>query len=283
MNRWNYIDIALSEPFATNTTKYLSHIQAYFLGDNLTPSSNRIADLLHLKISSAICGWIYNAHKRYRFTQSKMLLHNNLPQVYDAQMRARVDGGLSGDYQFVRLWELWLLLNRFNPDNALELGSGASSFVFGYYFQDSRKFTSIEESAYWLERTQAALGDCSDWVTFMLAPRQLSTEKNELACHYKIDHNNYFDCVYVDGPTNLTPDGTFGPDGHTPHIACEDVVLFWENNNFPRFLIVDGRRATVRRFILTGHDRYQMFVKTDYLLCDKPIAYRYHCVFIRSN
>ena len=279
MNLWNYIDIALSDPYATNIKKHWSIIQAYFLRDNLTPSSN--SRFLLDRIFSAISGRLYNLHKRYRFSQAKMLLQRHLPQVFDAQMRARTDGGLSGDYQFVRLWELWLLLNKLNPDNALELGSGASSFVFGYYFQDSSKFTSIEESAYWLERTRATLGDCLDLVTLTLAPRQLFTLLNELACHYKIDYKKYYDFVYVDGPSNLAPGGNIGPDGHTPHIACEDVVLFWENNKFPRYLIVDGRRATVRRFILTGYDRYQTFVKTDYLPGGKPIAYRYHSVFIR--
>jgi len=91
--------------------------------------------------------------------------------------------------------------------------------------------------------------------------------------------------MYVDGPTNTTPNGEPGLDG-TQHMPNVDVEMFWKNGIFPKCILVDGRRATVRRLIQNGSSRYKILLRSDYVPVTNPFAsfiYRYHTVFLRDD
>ena len=229
-------------------------------------------------------GLLYRFNKWWHIKWAQIYVRNRLPHVARVQDRTRLDGGLVGDYQFLRLWELWQILQTLHPQNALELGAGASSAVFANYFRDASKFTTVEESPKWRERTLEALGSYTSYVTCLLASRCITTLDSEIVCYYDMDHTGSWDLVYVDGPTNIAPDGLLSVDGKTPHLANADVELFWKNGQYPRFIVVDGRRNTVRRFILSGSNDYQVLLKTDYLprtSLFEALSFRYHTLLLR--
>ena len=75
-----------------------------------------------------------------------IFLFINEPAVLLAQLAMRRGGGLSGLYQFHRLYEIRRILKAEQVSSAIEFGSGASSLLFNKYVE---RFVSIEESESW--------------------------------------------------------------------------------------------------------------------------------------
>ena len=78
----------------------------------------------------------------FEFYCAIFLLFNE-PAVLLAQLAMRREGGLSGSYQFHRLYEIRRILKTEQISSAIEFGSGASSLLFNKYVE---RFVSIEES-----------------------------------------------------------------------------------------------------------------------------------------
>ena len=152
----------------------------------------------------------------------------------------------------------------------------------------SEKILSVEESEYWLSRLLENMGELAQKINFVRAERVIATIDGEAVCYYDIDHSRYYDFVYVDGPVSEPPKDAKGltikdPVGYMPNV---DVELFWKNKVYPKFILIDTRRATVRRLIQKAQDRYHVYMKSDFLFMShipELSDFRFHTVMIRKD
>ena len=211
------------------------------------------------------------------------------PQIVRIQYNLRRNGGLSGNYQWIRLAEIARLVKKFKPVSVLECGSGASSAVFGLLCPGNA--VTLENSAQWKEHLLRGLGSLAEKMSVRHVDRVIEESDGEMVCHFNTAHDAYVDCVYVDGPYDHLPEPTAealakvrDPQGH--HLALIDVELFWRNGIFPRLVLIDGKRSTVRRLIGKGQERYDIYLKSDFWFqmgIAKWGRYHYHTVMVRRD
>ena len=207
-------------------------------------------------------------------------------EIVQLQYKNRRQGGLSGKYQWLRLAEIAAFVKKFRPGSVCEFGAGTSSALFARLI--GADFVTHEESPYWRERLLDAAQGLAHKFNVILADRVVEQKDGEAVTCYNFAHDKYYDLVYVDGPQSTPPEGAENlvikdPWNGLPNI---DVELFWQNNIFPKIIVVDGRRPTVRRLIEKCQDRYLVHLKTDfYMNMNIPhfAEYRYHTVFVRKD
>lgn len=227
----------------------------------------------------------------FAFFVSPYLLALRFPEIVSVQRKARSNGGLSGRYQWVRLYEIQWIMRKFNINSVIEFGSGASTAMFARILKDNSKLFSIEESEFWLKRTKGSLShQFNGYITFLRRDRLIATKDKESTTRYDLEskiYSNYFDLCYVDGPTakpliDDTADlNILDPRKKMPNI---DVELFWENHIYPRILVIDGRGATIRRLIQKGKEFYDVYLASFYEPPNSHSFYfMYHTLFVRKN
>ncbi len=222
-----------------------------------------------------------------------MLLKNH-PDIIKVQLKMRRGSNLSGSYQFERLNEIDQLFHKFNPLSILEYGSGTSSAMFAKLAGDKIYFQTTDELKWWLEKIFVSLPNSLKLkVNAILAKTKVDEVDSELVISYDTAHDKYFDFIYVDGPYNAGPEIlsserlTKVKDPLGQHLPNYDVELFWENGIYPKFILIDGRRSTVRRLILKGIKYYRIYLKSAYNLPLKKEKeanyYLYHTILIRKD
>ncbi len=250
-----------------------------------SPVRGSVAQALLQKVSF----FMQELSKRLQTAASYRYLAHHHPDIVEAQLSARRDGGLSGDYQWLRLFELVALVDEFGPTSIIELGCGTSSLLFAKQMRDRNRVTTCEESQYWLDRMLTTAGALAANLEPLASARILVERDYEHGTYYDIDHTRYYDFVYVDGPSsfhlNVDPNALKlkDPDKIIPNL---DVELFWANGVFPRVIVVDGRRPTVRRLIERNDGRYHVYLKSEFAQRTGIVNfswYRYHTLFVRSE
>jgi hypothetical protein len=114
----------------------------------------------------------------------------------------------------------------------------------------------------------------------------------EPVVHYSMDHQREYDMIYVDGPfnelANSLPDEQKGVAFRLDsegRLANADVELFWRNGIYPRLVVVDRRKSTVRRLVRVMGDKYNVFLSWHYIYRGTPSRPAdnclYHTVFMR--
>lgn len=209
------------------------------------------------------------------------------PNVYIAQIKAREGGGLNGSYQFSRLMELSLLVERYQPSTYLELGSGASSCLVSVILGQASAFTTVEESKDWHAKFLQYAYPFEHLMTSICADRIIGEQREFLSCYYGIDHDKYFDMIYVDGPYTKVHDCDKGKTFlNYGHMIDLDVQLFWENGVFPRVIIIDGRKPTVLKLIEAGKKHYDIYLSStlrSIFLNQEADHFIYHTLLIRKE
>jgi hypothetical protein len=237
-----------------------------------------------LKINS-----IKNLLIKIAFTASIFLiLLVREPLTLISQFALRRDGGLSGSYQFHRLWEIRNLLRKEKILSGIEFGSGASTIIFAKYITN---FVSIEESADWRTHYLKNLKFLKFFNTdlyrrvedsILVAIRREFLDNNgELVCSYELPENisqHFYELAYVDGPTNwIQSDLESGAYVRDPLRLLPNVSIF-ELSTLPRIILVDGRRSTVS-YILSMERmlNYSLALKGQYFSPQKFL--NYHSLF----
>jgi hypothetical protein len=185
------------------------------------------------------------------------------PAILLAQLMMRRNGGLSGSYQFHRLYEIRKILKKEKILSAIEFGSGASSLLFNKYVES---FISIEESESWAKHYLLMLTSIS-WLPSLksnieklniqvLLRLEFLDSGGELVCSYKMPDSlihTEFELAYIDGPTswiqNMTHGDVFIRDKEK--LIPNTSILALSTN--PRIILIDGRRATVSYLIEKGN------------------------------
>ena len=231
---------------------------------------------------------------RYHLYQSRTFLLRRFPGIYAAQMKAREDGGLAGNSQWLRHREIYEIVRQHNPASIMEIGSGTSSLMFATMMRDREKFTTYDRSAYWQGRMLSSAGELSKWITSYQADVIVGNSRGETVSYLDIPHDRYFDLVYVDGPLSLPRDY----DGSVPlpekmiindrkgRLANIDVEMMWDNGVYPRLVVVDVRNTTVRRLYANSGGKYRLYPSSTlsvFLRIKTFPRFQYHSIFSRID
>ena len=218
---------------------------------------------------------VLQAIRRMCYGYFFVLLLVREPLTLLSQFALRRNGGLKGNYQLHRLYEIRkLLLNR-NPKSGIEFGSGASTVLFAKYIKN---FISIEESFDWRDHyinnlrfikfLQPSRYSRICKSIYMADRTEYCDSKGELVCSYnlpvEIKQQNY-EIAYIDGPTNWVQGNTAkfdsirDPFKLLPNISVCDLV------HLPTTILVDGRRSTVSYLLDLGSiQNYNISLKGEY-------------------
>ena len=98
----------------------------------------------------------------------------------------------------------------------------------------------------------------------------------------KIFKENY-DLVYIDGPTskNYTKIKSLDPKNNTPNI---DIFKLFENKIFPQFIIIDGRRSSIRLILKYYNKKYKVYLRNSYQFSSVlNLNTYYHTILIKKD
>ncbi|MEH0019108.1 MAG: hypothetical protein V6Z89_05620 [Desulfobacter sp.] len=213
------------------------------------------------------------------------------PDIYQIQMAARNDGGLTGRYQWLRLWEICKIFRKWDIKSVLEFGSGASSSMFAKLLDSKQNFISIDQSRFWAERTRKIVGPYANKINLLQYDRILEFFDGESCTRYDLPERVYsrqFDLVYIDGPTanlidqdNASKVKILDKKGTMPNI---DIEYMLNHGVWPKLIVVDGRRATVRRLLKRLRGKYEVCMKYAY---EHPFQrsgrFFYHSIFVKID
>ena len=217
--------------------------------------------------------YIREIHKLHRKAKGKE--YRNIDSVIK---KYREFGGLKHEYQAYKLFSLATVLQEKRPNSILELGSGTSTAVFVEYIRRySAKLISVDESRHWLTHTRrlAGLRDNEENIVLVHAPRSFDLNVNPPEFKYNIDLEDYYDFVFIDGPS-MVVDGKKYKDGINTNIfdICKKYL--------PKFIVVDIRRSTVRAIIDKLGDKYSYRV-SDVLTDNIRENYHYFSIFFKQT
>jgi hypothetical protein len=189
------------------------------------------------------------------------------PSLVSAQFKLR-KGGLSGKYQWIRLYELKVFLQQYKPSSIIEFGSGATTLLFNSYCLESNsKFVSLEENEIWYSEVLNASKKFGTKYfellkTCLIYAQRIETLDSKLGiyvCHYSFDlGDNYYEMAYIDGPTNwIQKQGNESvSDNHDPYglLPNSDIVFMKQE---PKYVLIEGRRSTIKYCLLS--DRFKKY------------------------
>ena len=225
-------------------------------------------------------------------TFSEAYVKYNFNSVWKAQILARKNGGLSGQYQWMRLKELAEIQSQIEFKRVLELGTGASTKMFSELVGKDGKVVSLEESEHWLQRTTESVGKLEN-TEFIHCERIVEVVDEEIVVRYRAPENIYkenYDLVYIDGPTTkLSQDEIARIKGEIPDtisntVATIDSDLLMKNGIRPKLVVVDGKRPSIRWMFRRWEKDYHLFVRSIYLpYRDRTSTLLYHSIFVRKD
>lgn len=217
---------------------------------------------------------------------SEYLVKKNYPEIAKIQYKAREDGGLSGDYQFLRLYEISKIIKEFDIKTVCEFGSGASTALWGKL---TDHVVSFEENKFYFNKTKQLINKFKN-INLIHKKRIIKEVNNELVTFYDIPNSFFkksFDLIYIDGPTAKLLNDDSVPNSYvgnttlrTPNV---DIKKFFINNNFPKYIVIDGRISTVKILLKEYSEFYYFFPRYFYENKNmKSGTYLYHSIFIKK-
>ena len=264
--------------FDLDVSRYMDIIESSF-----TIRKNFIQSPLKLRSRT------FNLKKKIYFSWAARYIKNNHQDVFEALQKSRKDGGLSSPVQFPRLFEIERIIKTFKPKNALEFGCGTSSVMFAKLLGVDN-FITLEENKHWADKM---LKSCPKGLDINVKIKdKVIQERDEVVCFYDCEELGYFDLVYVDGPFNEIKKSEIDKykvpikdSAYSPLLPNVDVENLFRKSIYPKYIIIDGRRSTVRRLIKKSNNMYSIFLKSDLQHnCNiRPYSpYIYHTLMIRK-
>ena len=238
------------------------------------PKHNHIQAVLGLLSAKLICYF------------SEYLVKKKYPEIAKIQYKAREDGGLSGDYKFLRLYEISKIIKEFDIKTVCEFGSGASTALWANL---ADHVVSFEENKYYLNKTKQLIKKFKN-INLIHKKRVIKQVNNELVTFYDIPNSFFkksFDLIYIDGPTAKILKDDSVPKSYinnttlrTPNV---DIIKFFINNNFPKYIVIDGRISTVKNILKEYSEFYDFYPRYFYENKNmKSGTYLYHSIFIKK-
>ena len=240
------------------------------------------------KVNFRLFHQVYKWNKKRLYIEAEKYILNNYSNVYASQKKCRQSGCRTGQFQWTRLKEIAEIIDVYRPGTVCEFGSGGSSAMFAQLLGGKLCFTTVDESKYWQNKMLDSVGNLSLRMNSIVAPRQVIFDKEgESVTCFDMDHSVYFDLVYVDGPTVIRKEDDIQnlkidiDVGQMPNI---DVELMWENKVFPKLIVIDGRRATVRRLIQKKPNFYKVYLKSQFreFIKNTNTSFLFHTLLVKE-
>jgi len=236
---------------------------------NLNNSTNIIQKLIYSK---------YLLGNKLRIYNAKEFIKKKFPYVYKSQILLRENNGLSGDYQWLRLYELYNLIIENRISSVLELGSGASTIFFESL--NLRRLDTFEESKMWIKRTQSFLKKNNN-CELHLSEREVFLEETNWISRYKhprvdeIYKKFKHKMIYIDGPTAKF----LKKDNESIMTINYDAKLIMELDNPPKLIVIDGRPETVAYLANKFFKKYKLILRSSYREWkDRQGKFYYHSI-----
>lgn len=258
------------------------------LVDDCFVKETRVSD--EWKFRSRLHNWKVVLSVKIRIFFSFLCLLALETEVVLYQLKMRKNGGLSGGYQFLRLYEIRKYIKYYKPKFAIEFGSGASSLLFAKHV----KLVSVEESEEWLNKYRSDLDNClfirksvkqKTLQSLLLCSRVESIDElGEKVSSYELTEtvrNQPYDLAYIDGPTaweqNRDLKGFINDSyGYLPNSSVLEL------KTLPEIILVDGRRATVSYLVRSEKcSNYKLILRG--LLKNKTVASPYHTILTKNE
>ena len=225
---------------------------------------------------------LFSINSRLILINARSFIKSKFPHVYSKQLELRQDNGLSGDYQWLRLFELYNLIAKYNISSAMEFGSGGSTVLLDSL--NLRRVDTFEQNKYYHDKT----------VNCLLGNNR--TEVHLSKSSFDFDGKHYYsrfssdlilslsatyqhELLYVDGPTSRVD-----PDKSTMSINMDTADIL--NAGFrPKVILIDSRPETTAYLFDRFSEEYFCSLRTSYL----PIAskysskYTYHSFLLRKD
>lgn len=223
------------------------------------------------------------------FCDAEIYIKLNHPDIYSAQLQARQDGGLGGEYQWRRLFEIEHVCKLFNIKKVIELGGGTSTVMFAKILPNDGKVISYEESDYWSQRmAESSPQHLLHKIERVVRPREtFNVEPDVLASRYASKRLEDCDLIYIDGPTDWIEEkgsipGVKDAAGHIPVVDVEDFI---KNGHKPKIVMVDRKRVTVSRLISSLSKDYDLVLRSELVACYSPKIHftNYHTIFMKKE
>lgn len=178
--------------------------------------------------------------------------------------------------QAYKLLQLKQLLEKHQPRNILEFGSGSSSVVIkNYAKKHGARFTTVDESEDWAKQARQFIcepGD--DTITVIAREKVCDVGQDPPSITYSGSFDGAYDFVFIDGPS-LTVDGkTLGA------AANKDVLGL---SPLPKVIAVDGRQSTANLIKKLHQDKYHVALSDLFGKGYIKKDYNYLSVFVRKD
>lgn len=210
---------------SSSFTDYYSEVKVFF-----------IKSFFYRIIGALRSRWAYKTAESY--------VKAKFPAVHQAQKEAREDGGLIGEYQWIRLAEIAKIVEEFIIKSVCEFGSGGSTAMFAEL--DLDKSVTLEQSEKWAARTRELLPKDTS-LELLRRDRLVEDFDGEPCTRYELPEDFYkqeFDLIYIDGPTAraMTDEEKALPilDQPAQTMPNIDVELFFANGSYPKVILVDA-------------------------------------------
>lgn len=263
--------------------KYKIAQHAKLIKSSFMDFSDEINKNLYTRFMRRLIGIILS---KYYYKTAENYIRKNYPKVAKSQEIARLDGGLIGQYQWVRLSEIAKIVEKYNIKSVCEFGSGGSTAMFSQLGLE--KFITVEQSEKWMKRTQQSLSEDASG-EIIRADRLVEFFDGESCTKYDLPKSFYeqkFDLVYIDGPTAQVLEGDKidnikDPCKTMPNI---DIEFFLESYTYPKIILIDARRATVRRLCNNYSKKYDIYMRYFHEgVKNRSGNFLYHTVFVKNK
>lgn len=214
-------------------------------------------------------------HEAARFTSSQT---PKLLDAYAAFARAQQSGV---PRQPFKGWDIWMLLERFQPNKIVELGSGTTSAVFSLWSRThGADYVCFEHHADWAKVTDHCLREAS-LIEGESPIRVVEMQQREdgAAVGFSQPLPTDADFVYVDGPPCTLSDGRKVPN--------DDICRAFAKGVTPQTIVIDGRLQTVD-FIREHLEGRRYGFEPGYVYClrrhlwNESLKAREHTIFFKQ-
>lgn len=191
------------------------------------------------RMTKFVCIKLAGVRRRLEIRKAISFTTSELPELlvaYDAFGR---NGQSGSPRQPFKGWELWHLLEKFQPRSIAEMGSGTTSAVFSLWANKHRvRYVCYEHHAEWAKVSESCLreaGLIKGESPVHVIPSRVSNDRKATGFVEIIPDG--VDFIYIDGPPCKLENGDKVPN--------DDVVRYLDAGHKPKALVVDGRLETI--------------------------------------
>lgn len=221
----------------------------------------------------------YLLRNKFRIIRAKNFIKSKFTYAYNSQILLRNNNGLSGNYQWLRLYELYQIIVENRINKVLELGSGGSTIFFQSL--NLKRLDTFEESEKWIARTKEFLKKNQNSEIYLSKRKVIQIDSRWLSFYEEPKINEIYkkhnhSMIYIDGPTSRF----LKNEDEKIMTINYDVKSIIDMANPPKLIVIDGRPETVAYLASTFIKKYDLTLRSSYRDWGKRKGkFYYHSIF----